>query len=537
MKHFYLAIIAIFFVANLKAQPVAGFDDLTLSPTSFWNGSDASGSFKSGGFTFNNSYNKDWQSWSGFAYSNMTDVTTAGYGNQYSAITGKGYEGSANYSVCYPSPSAELNLNKITKVSGFYATNSTYAYLSMKNGDMFAKKFGGESGNDPDYFKLMIEALNAEGKPVDTVYFYLADFRSTDNSKDYILNKWTWVDLSELKEANSLRFSLSSSDNSWGYMNTPGYFCLDDFNGVKPFEYRSVASADFENINLGTSGYYNGSDNKGDFTSGNFRFMNNYNADWASWSGFAVSNKTDVTTSGYSNQYSAITGKGVAGTPSYAVAYPAPVSTILFKDTVISGVYVTNSTYAYLSMKNGDAFSKKFGGESGNDPDFLILTIEGFNSDNISTGIIEFFLADFGYGNKANDYILDTWKWVNLSNLGRISKLEFSLRSSDNGAWGMNTPGYFCIDNLNHQVPTSASEIMQNQASVFPNPFTDRIVISGVKNQAEVTITDVSGKIVAKYSQVLNNQVINNLDNFNSGIYFVTILEGNNRFSTKLVKK
>ena len=537
MKHIYLAIIATIFVVNLKAQSVASFDDLTLSPKSFWDGSDSSGSFKSGDFTFYNSYNKDWQSWSGFAYSNMIDVTTAGYVNQYSAITEKGYKGSANYAVCYPSPSAQLGFKTSTKATGFYVTNSTYAYLSMKNGDMFAKKFGGETGNDPDYFKLMIEALNIDGKPVDTLYFYLADFRFADNSKDYILNNWTWVDLSGLKEASNLRFSLSSSDNSWGYMNTPGYFCMDDFNGEKPFEYQPVTSAGFENMNLGTSGYYNGSDKKGDFMSGNFRFLNNYNADWVSWTGFAASSKTDTQTPGYNNQYSAITGQGVAGTPSYAVAYPAPVSTILFKDTIISGVYVTNSTYAYLSMKNGDAYAKKIGGESGNDPDFLILTIEGFNSDGASTGIVEFFLADFGYSINSNDYILDYWKWVNLTKLGRISKLEFSLRSSDNGAWGMNTPGYFCLDNLNHQVLTSSPEIQQMQTSVFPNPFNDQLVISGLKKNANVVITDISGKTMAEYFNISNNQTINNLQGLKSGIYLIRITDGENQFLSKLVKK
>jgi len=537
MKQIYLAIIATIFVYNAKAQSVASFDDLTLSPESFWNGSDQSGSFKSGEISFNNSYSKDYQSWFGFAYSNMTDVTTSGYGNQYSAITGKGYDGSANYAVCYPSPTARVGYAVPTKTTGFYVTNSTYVYLSMKNGDAFAKKFGGESGNDPDYFRLMIEGLNTDGLPVDTVSFYLADFRFADNSKDYILNKWTWVDLSELKETRFLRFSLSSSDNAaWG-MNTPGYFCIDDFNGEKPFDYQPVTSAGFENINLGTTGYYNGSDNKGSFTSGNFRFFTNYNADWDSWSGFAVSNKTDVTTVGYSNQYSAITGQGVAGTPAYAVAYPAPVSTIIFKDTVISGLYVTNSTYAYLSMKYGDSFSKKFGGESGNDKDWLILTIEGFNSDNQSTGKVEFYLADFAYSINTNDYILDTWKWVNLTKLGRISKLEFSLRSTDNSAWGMNTPGYFCIDNINHEVLTSAPEMQHIQASVFPNPFVDEITISGLKGMAKVIVSDISGKTVAEYNNISNNQQINDLQRLNSGVYIITILEGKNQFMTKLIKK
>lgn len=534
-----MAILATFIVFNAKAQTVAKFDDLTLAPENFWNGSDLSGSFKSSDITFYNTYTKSTYGdyWNGFVYSNTTDVSTGGYANQYSAITGKGYEGSANYAVCYPYPSAIAEYKATTKTSGFYVTNSTYAYLSMKNGDPFAKKFGGPSGNDPDYFKLMIEALDADGKPVDTIYFYLADFRSVDNSKDYILNKWTWVDLSNLKEAKKLRFSLSSSDNSYGFMNTPGYFCMDDLNGEKPYDYKPVTYADFENINLGTQGFYNGSDNKGGFTSGNFRFFTDYNAEWNSWSGFAASNKTDVTTPGYTNQYSAITGKGVNGTSNYAVGYPFPVSTIAFKDTVISGLYVTNSTYAYLAMKNGDGFSKKFGGESGNDPDWLLLTIRGFDSEGKSTGEANVILADFAYSINTNDYILDSWKWVDLKKLGRISKLEFSMRSTDNNEYGMKTPGYFCIDNLNREIVTSTSELLQIQATVFPNPFDDQIVISGLNGAAKVSISDISGRKVAEYVNVLNNQSITGLDKLTSGVYFLKIVEGKNQFTTKLIKK
>ena len=537
MKHIYLAIVATFLVFNSVAQSVASFEDLNLPREKFWNGSDQSGSFKSGDITFYNSYNAEWSYWSGFAYSNITDVTTAGFENQYSAITGRGSQGSSTYAVCYSTPLAEAQFNTTTKVSGLYVTNSTYAWWSMKNGDQFSKKFGGESGSDPDFFKLMIEALNEDGKPMDTVYYYLADFRFADNSKDYILNKWTWVDLSELTEAYKLRFSLSSSDNSYGFMNTPSYFCIDDLNGEKPFEYQPVTYAGFENVNMGTNGYYNGSDQKGDFMSGNFRFLNSFNADWKSWSGFAASEKTDTTTIGYENQYSAITGKGVNGTSAYAVGYPVPVSTIAFKDTVISGLYVTNSTYAYWAMKNGDAYSKKFGGESGNDEDWLILTIEGFNSDNKATGKVEFFLADFAYSINTNDYILDTWKWVNLKSMGRISRLEFSLRSTDNGTWGMNTPGYFCIDNLNQEVVTSSPDIHQVQVSAYPNPFDDHITISGLKSNSRVTISDIAGRIVGKYINGSNNQLIYGLGHLKSGVYFLKVTEGVNHFTTKLLKK
>ena len=532
-----MAVIAVFLVFNAKAQSVATFDDLTLEPETFWNGSDLSGSFINAGVTFLNYYNPDWVTWNGFAYSNSSDITTAGYENQYSAITGIGYQGSANYAVCYLTPTAIAELKTISGTSGFYVTNSTYAYLSMKDGDDFSKKFGGETGNDPDFFKLMIEALDADGEPVDTTYFYLADFRFEDNSMDYILNKWTWVDLSQLKEANQLRFSLSSSDNGdWG-MNTPAYFCMDNFNGEKPYDYKTVTFASFENVDLGIQGIYDGRDQKGEFISGNFRFYNDYNTDYVSWSGFAVSSKTDVTTAGYVNQYSAIAGKGVAGTPAYSVAYPVPVSTVSFKDTIVSGVYVTNSTYAYLSMKNGDDFSKKFGGETGNDPDWLKLTVEGFDSSFKSTGKVEFRLADFTSDDNSKDYLVDTWEWLDLKPLGRISKLEFSLSSTDNGDWGMNTPGYFCLDNLNHEVLTSTIEIPQLQASVYPNPFDDRIVISGIKEKAHVTLSDISGRLIAEYSNISNNQTISGLNKLTSGVYFIKIEEGEKQLTTKLIKK
>ena len=87
--------------------------------------------------------------------------------------------------------------------------------------------------------------------------------------------------------------------------------------------------------------------------------------------------------------------------------------------------------------------AKSLAAPTGNDPDWLLLTIQGFDSDGKLTGEVNVNLADFAYSNNANDYILNNWKWVNLKRLGRISKLEFSLTSTDNGIWGMNTPDIF----------------------------------------------------------------------------------------------
>jgi hypothetical protein len=101
----------------------------------------------------------------------------------------------------------------------------------------------------------------------------------------------------------------------------------------------------------------------------------------------------------------------------------------------------------------------------------------------------------------------------------------------------MNTPGYFCIDNLNHEIVTSTSELQQIQAAVFPNPFVDQITISGISGTAKVSISDISGRKVAEYLNISNNQSITDLDKLTSGVYILKIEEGKNQFTTKLIKK
>ena len=97
----------------------------------------------------------------------------------------------------------------------------------MRDGDMFAKQFGGPTGEDPDFFLLQIFKYKNGVLGPEHLEVYLADYRSNNPEDDYILDEWMEVDLSHLGPADSLLFSLSSSDvGSYG-MNTPAYFCLD----------------------------------------------------------------------------------------------------------------------------------------------------------------------------------------------------------------------------------------------------------------------------------------------------------------------
>ena len=222
-------------VSPARAQ-VADFEDLTLSGAeTFNNGSDGAGGFTSGGAFFNNTFTDfgTFTTWEGWSYSNVTNVTTPGFGNQYAAyhLPGGGGDQSSQYGVAFTfEPGiATIELPAGTIPVSARVTNTTFAALSMLNGDSFAKKFGGATGNDPDWFKLSITGLDALASPLNSVDFYLADYRFADNSQDFLIDEWTTLDLTSLAGASTLSFGLTSSDTDPSFgINTPAYVALDN---------------------------------------------------------------------------------------------------------------------------------------------------------------------------------------------------------------------------------------------------------------------------------------------------------------------
>jgi Domain of unknown function (DUF4465)/Secretion system C-terminal sorting domain len=223
---------------SINAQTTSGLQNQTLSPNSFYNGSNGTPSitsvntFTSGNCIFPNNWNGSFGGYweSGWSYSNMQDSVTSGSTNQYSARTAVGYINSTNYAIGKGGSKLKFNASAQGKqMAGFYVTNSTYAAISMRDGDMFGKKFGGVSGNDPDWFKLKVQKYLGGVLANDSVTFYLADFRFTNIAQDYIVKTWEFVDLTSLGNVDSLVFTLTSSDVGSFGMNTPSYFCLDNF--------------------------------------------------------------------------------------------------------------------------------------------------------------------------------------------------------------------------------------------------------------------------------------------------------------------
>jgi hypothetical protein len=167
------------------------------------------------------------------------------------------------------------------------------------------------------------------------------------------------------------------------------------------------------------------------------------------WEGFSYSSVNDTATGGFGNQYAVYgDGMGMGDAGSYAVFYKsAPATITLPVATTVRGFYANNTTYAALDMINGSGFSKQF-----TTNDWFRLTVEGFDEGSASLGSVDFDLADFaGFteGDDRNNYMVNDWTFVDLSSLGtNVASLAFSLSSSDNGDFGMNTPAYFAMDDL-----------------------------------------------------------------------------------------
>jgi len=202
------------------------FENIELNEQSYWNGEDGSESFTRQNRTYYNSYYPDWNTWSGFAFSNVKNSLHYNESAKYAAFSDGGANDSENYLVGHQFEKIIVDFKHSEEPRLVQLTNSTHTALAIKYGYGFAKKFGGPDGRDPDWFKITITGIGHANEITGTIDFFLADFRFDDDALDYIIDKWEYVDLRGLGEVKRLEFEMVSSD-----AGTPLYFCLDNLKG------------------------------------------------------------------------------------------------------------------------------------------------------------------------------------------------------------------------------------------------------------------------------------------------------------------
>jgi hypothetical protein len=272
-------------------------------------------------------------------------------------------------------------------------------------------------------------------------------------------------------------------------------------------------TADFEALSLSKSDtFYVNSTTPGTdmgFDDGMVHFPYYYAVDPAFggyWNGgFAYSNMKDSVKGDFTIMYNAKPGTGALNSDKYAVYNPGYGKSVTLRTTARQkffpqSVYLTNNTYAFNSMRDGDGLAKKFGGASGNDSDWLKLTIYAWSNGQRKSDSVNFYLADYRFANNALDYIVRDWRLVNLNSLGSVDSLTFNLTSTNNDQFGMLTPAYFCMDNLSITIPTTGVSATQPLARAYPNPAQNELNLDLIDGSVrEARILDMGGRLVSSY--------------------------------------
>lgn len=305
---------------------------------------------------------------------------------------------------------------------------------------------------------------------------------------------------------------------------------------------------DFETFTLSPSSAYSPTTST-PFQSSNVLFQYEWDNQWSFWSGgFSYTNIHDSITPGFLNEYGVRAYKGFNNSSTFIVGLDESKITLTSPQSTVNGFYVTNTTYAYKSMASGDMFARKFGDTTGTGsgttiaqgsyPDYFKLVVKGYKNGQVKNDSVTVFLANFTFTNNAQDFILDSWQYVNTSILGAVDSIQFFMRSSDVGEYGINTPMYFAIDNFETASPNTVGVNtfeLESNLRIFPNPCQSSLIIQSEAKQMLLLLRDMSGK--ALYSSVLNegNTVIE-MANFEAGIYFVEVFDGNQKTIKKVIK-
>ncbi len=205
------------------------------------------------------------------------------------------------------------------------------------------------------------------------------------------------------------------------------------------------------------------------------------------------------------------------------------LQTLFYDEYDAVGVYINNHPWAYYGNIAGNGMSRGLTKEG----DYYKLIIHALNADGEKTGkSVEHMLAEYTSGEGLIQS--KNWEWVDLSPLGKIGGLYYTLESTDMASGYMNTAAYFCLDKLTVKVADTTTEINASgkdaDFSVYPNPFKEYIIVT-LPEGRQLSIYNMSGQCV--YEQELPagaNKI--NVAGLSRGIY--TVKYGNG--SVKVIK-
>lgn len=240
---------------------------------------------------------------------------------------------------------------------------------------------------------------------------------------------------------------------------------------------------------------------------------------WAS--GWAISSKQDSSrgTSNFLTQlYCNAAAAGANGSKVFAIGQNNTWMKFTGNYAGIASFMINNTTYAYNSMKNGDLYAKKFGGKSGNDPDFLSVKIKKYLQGNLWDSVTV-YLADYRFASHDSDYILSRWKNVSFA-APYPDSISFEMNGSDTGSFGLNTPAFFAVDNVVVTTRASIRNYHTLKTEIWPVPSSGTLHISAAEPLASVQIQNLQGASI-RSAEVAGNHIQLGLAGISSGVYLL----------------
>ena len=525
MKKFYVMASVLLVSISVKAQKTVDFEELTFPESqNYWNGSDESGEFTSKNLTFFNNYvdHPEWPSWSGFAYSRKVDAKTRGFANQYSVYAPidywNGKDGSGGFQIDSAFFSNSYNF-AWNSWSGF-----SYSRVTDNITEGFTNQFSaipGEGNNGSSNYGIWYLdgeiIFNEDETRVNSVYV-------TNSTYAYysMLNGDQFA--SQFDEGDSLTLTILAYDYMDQKLSDSIVFYLADFTSTDPTEHYIIN--DWQEIDLSSLGdvkkleFYLTSSDVGVFG------MNTPN--YFALDDLSIGQGIEERIIDFEDMAFQSSGNNMSD--NYAVYYAD--GEIEFDSIVkVNNFVVANTTYAYYAMLEGDQFSSAF-----TQDDWFNLKVYGWDQFGEITDSVSFYLADFRSSDPNDHYILDAWEEVDLSSLGEIAKLSFELTSSDVGSFGMNTPNYFALDDIEYELVAPITLNIESHStaelfSVYPNPANNIINIKG--QSGKLSLIDNTGKVV--FQDFHNEKSSLNVEHLPQGLYFVHLTNEKGLAVQKLV--
>ncbi len=275
------------------------------------------------------------------------------------------------------------------------AMSSTNAIINFDNAS--------ENVMASDQYGANLYSATADGNQVTTGY--IARIGETDTYIQFPINylKQEWV-----------------TGQPWQYEYWNGGFAISNFHNMTQGDYQNQCSV-----------YWPNGGHSGNNFAVAFGYSDSYNDSQTTYDKCAKIYLTDST--------------------GYKVTIPNRAVTGMAKTGRFNSLWVCNTTYAYLVMKDGNSFTQ---GSLQEQNGWFKVVFVALNAEGQPTGKkVEYYLANFDSSKNTESGLTNQirmgWNQVDLSGLGdSVCTVAINFEGSDSSTYGLNTPAYVAIDDI-----------------------------------------------------------------------------------------